>query len=108
MTVSDILPYLQPGRTGHLIGIGGVSMSPLAEVLHRKGLNIRGSDMNESETVLALREKGIPVAVGHAPENVNGAEFIVRTAAVRDDNPEILAARERQIPVFERTQAWAP
>ena len=106
MTVSAFFDYMQPGKTGHLIGIGGVSMSPLAEVLARRGLNIRGSDMNDSEAVAALRSKGIPVTVGHRPENVDGADFIVRTAAVRDDNPEIQAAHAKGIPVFERTQAW--
>ena len=106
MTVSDFFQYMMPGKTGHLIGIGGVSMSPLAEVLSARGLTIRGSDMNDSEAVAALRKKGISVAIGHDAENVKGADFIVRTAAVRDDNPEIKAARELGIPVFERTQAW--
>ena len=106
MTVSDFFAYLKPGKTGHLIGIGGVSMSPLAEVLQRQGLIIRGSDMNDSSAVAALRSKGISVAVGHRAENVQGADFIVRTAAVHDDNPEIVAARAAGIPVFERTQAW--
>ena len=106
LTVSDFFDYMQPGKTGHLIGIGGVSMSPLAEVLARRGLNIRGSDMNDSEAVEALRQKGISVVIGHHPENVDGADFIVRTAAVRDENPEIQAAHAKGIPVFERTQAW--
>ena len=106
MTVSDFFAYMQPGKKGHLIGIGGVSMSPLAEVLRSKGLDIRGSDMQDSPAVEALRGKGIPVAVGQKAENIRGADFIVRTAAARDDNPEVKAAREAGIPVFERTQAW--
>ncbi len=106
MTVSDIFPYLQPGKTAHLVGIGGVSMSPLAEVFRLRGLRVRGSDMKESEATGKLRADGISVFIGHSPENITGADFVVRTAAARDDNPEIAAAREAGIPVFERTQAW--
>ena len=99
--------YLSPGRKGHLIGIGGVSMSPLAEVLHDVGVTIVGSDMHESDNTRMLREKGIPVSIGHKAENITeDLNFVVRTAAVHDDNPEIVAARARNIPVFERTQAW--
>ena len=106
MNVSDFFEYMQPGKRGHLIGIGGVSMSALGEVLFSMGINITGSDMNEGETVIALRKKGIDVTIGHLPESVVGADFVVRTAAVHDDNPEIAAAHEKGIPVFERTQAW--
>lgn len=103
----DFENYMSPGRRGHLIGIGGVSMSSLAEVLYDMGLNISGSDTVESQNVLNLRELGIPVILGHHPENItDDVEFVVRTAAVHDDNPEIVAAREKDIPVFERTQAW--
>ena len=99
--------YMRPGKRGYLIGIGGVSMSPLAEVLHGEGLIISGSDMQRSDKVSHLENIGIRVNIGHNAENINaGYDFIVRTAAVRDDNPEIKAARELGIPVFERTQAW--
>lgn len=99
--------YLTPGKKGYLIGIGGVSMSPLAEVLSGMGLVISGSDMNESEKTAHLRSLNITVHIGHAAENLKGgADFVVRTAAVHDDNPEIIAAHEKGIPVFERTQAW--
>ena len=99
--------YLHPGKRGYLIGIGGVSMSPLAEVLHGEGLVISGSDMQRSEKVSHLESIGIRVNIGHFAENINtGYDFIVRTAAVRDDNPEIQAAHQLGIPVFERTQAW--
>ena len=99
--------FLSPGRHGHLIGIGGVSMSSLAEVLLGMGLNISGSDMNEGTNVSALRAKGIPVLIGHNASNITpDIEFVVRTAAVHDDNPEIAAARSMGIPVFERTEAW--
>ena len=87
--------YMSPGRKGHLIGIGGVSMSSLAEVLHGMGIIISGSDVNDTNpNVLTLREKGIEVLIGHLPENIgDDVDFIVRTAAVHDDNPEIAAAR---------------
>ncbi len=106
MTVSDIFPYLQPGKKAHLVGIGGVSMSPLAEVFRLRGVSVQGSDISDSETVKGLRAEGVPVFIGHRPENVAGADFVVRTAAVHDDNPEIRAAHDAGIPVFERTQAW--
>ena len=102
----NIENYIKPGLRAHLVGIGGVSMSPLGEVLHGKGMMISGSDMNESETVRHLRELGIPVTIGHLPESVEGADCVIRTAAVHDDNPEIAAAHRLGIPVFERAQAW--
>ena len=102
----DIHAYIRPGAHAHLVGIGGVSMSPLAEVLHGAGMVITGSDMRNSATVEHLRSLGIPVAIGHRAENVRGADLIIRTAAVHDDNPEIMEAHALNIPVFERAQAW--
>ena len=105
--MSDFSNFLSPGRKGHLVGIGGVSMSSLAEVLFGMGIGVTGSDMNESFNVSQLRAKGIPVSIGHRAENIPAeADFLVRTAAVHDDNPEIAWAREHDIPVFERTEAW--
>ena len=99
--------FLSPGRRGHLIGIGGVSMSSLADVLWGMGIAISGSDMNRNKNVVGLTEKGIPVSIGHKAENITREiEFVVRTAAVHDDNPEIIRAHALGIPVFERTQAW--
>ena len=105
--MSDFSNFLSPGRKGHLVGIGGVSMSSLAEVLQGMGISVSGSDSNESHNVRQLREKGIPVSLGHRAENIPAdADFLVRTAAVHDDNPEIAFARAHDIPVFERTEAW--
>ena len=99
--------FYRPGCKGHLIGVGGVSMSPLAEVLRGAGLVITGSDSNESANVRHLRELGIEVHIGHFAENIaEDIDFVVRTAAVHEENPEIMEARSRGIPVFERTQAW--
>lgn len=99
--------YLTSGKKGHLIGIGGVSMSPLAEVLVGMGVIISGSDMNESEKTKHLRTMGIDVKIGHDADNITAdTDFVVRTAAVHDENPEIVEAHRKGIPVFERTQAW--
>ena len=106
MTDMDIRPYIAPGRRAHLIGIGGVSMAPLAEVLHGAGMVITGSDMRESPTVEHLRSLGITIHIGHRAENLGQAELVIRTAAVHDNNPEIAAAHAAGIPVFERAQAW--
>jgi len=98
--------YIKSDKKCHLIGIGGVSMSPLAEILHDTGIEISGSDIAESTSVKNLRELGINISIGHSAENVNGAGYIIRTAAAREDNEEVKAARESGIPVFERAQAW--
>ena len=103
---NPIRDYLVPGKRVHLVGIGGVSMCPLAEVLHGKGLQVQGSDMTDSDTVKHLRSLGIPVAIGHNADNLGDCDFVVRTAAVHDSNPEIAGAVARGIPVYERAQAW--
>ena len=106
MEANNIRDYLQPGKRAHLVGVGGVSMASLAEVLHGAGVTVTGSDQRESATVLHLRDLGIPVVIGHLPESVRGADCVVRTAAVHNENPEIAAALDAGIPVFERAQAW--
>lgn len=106
MIITELKNQLKPGCRAHLVGIGGVSMAPLAEVLHGMGIVVSGSDMKESKTVVRLRSLGIDVVIGHFAENVQGKDMVIRTAAVHDDNPEIAAAREAGIPVYERAQAW--
>ncbi len=98
--------YLQPGKQVHLVGIGGISMRPLGLVLKDRGLIVTGSDRSATKSTEELLAKGIPVRFGHFPENIEGACCVIRTAAVHDDNPEIMAARAAGIPVFERAQAW--
>lgn len=106
METRNIRDYLRAGKRAHLVGIGGVSMASLAEVLHGAGVEVTGSDQKESATVLHLRALGIPVVIGHLPGSVAGADCVVRTAAVHDSNPEIAAALDGGVPVFERAQAW--
>ena len=98
--------YLVPGTHIHLVGIGGVSMRPLGLVLQIMGIKVTGSDMNSSGSTDDVIAKGIPVAIGHRAENIEGAACIIRTAAVHNDNPEIAAARAKGVPVFERAEAW--
>ncbi len=104
--IAELEKYIKSNAKCHLVGIGGVSMSPLAKVLHRQGLPITGSDMRDSTIIGELRQMGIPVHIGHKAENAVGADFIIRTAAAHDDNVEIAYARTHGIPVFERAEAW--
>ncbi len=107
MDTSVFKDFVSRHAHGHLVGIGGVSMAPLAEVLKRSlGINVSGSDIRESETVDKLRSLGIKIAIGHDAKNIEGADFVVRTAAARDDNPEIASARAAGIPVYERAEVW--
>ncbi|MGN0678909.1 MAG: UDP-N-acetylmuramate--L-alanine ligase [Oscillospiraceae bacterium] len=78
----------------HFIGIGGSGMYPLAQILHSKGYYLTGSDNNETSTLQAVRKMGIPVTLGQRAENIEGADCIVFSAAIMEDNPELIAARE--------------
>ena len=88
----------------HFIGIGGSGMYPLAQILHTKGYYLTGSDNNETETLQAVRDMGIPVYLGQRAENIEGADLIVHTAAILPDNPELIAAKASGVPVLERSQ----
>ena len=87
----------------HFIGIGGSGMCPIAEILMSEGYEISGSDMNEGETLDKMKGYGIPVYMGHAAENIKGAELVVYSAAVKETNPERQAAAEQGIPCIERS-----
>lgn len=91
----------------HFIGIGGIGMSGMAEILHNLGYKVKGSDMSQSANVERLRKLGIEVMIGHVGENVQGAAVVVKSTAVKDDNPEILAARALRIPVVKRSEMLA-
>ena len=88
-------------RRLHFVGIGG--MCPMAEILHHKDYIITGSDINESDTLARIRSYGIPVHMGHRAENIGDAEVVVYTAAAKQDNPELVAARAKGIPTLERS-----
>ena len=87
----------------HFVGIGGSGMCPLAEILFHRGFVITGSDTNESDTLERVRSYGIPVHMGHRAENIGDAQLVVYTAAVKQDNPELIAAREKGVPTVERS-----
>lgn len=89
-------------RKIHMTGIGGVSMSGLAEILHHLGYTVTGSDTHESGFTKKLIQSGVAVKYGHFPENVQGADLVVYTAAVKEDNPELAAARSLGIPTIDR------
>lgn len=88
----------------HMMGIGGSGMYPLAQILHSQGYELSGSDNNETETLDAVRKMGAKVYMGQAPENIEGAELIVYSAAIMPDNPELVAAKASGIPTIERSE----
>ena len=102
----SIKPYIENKERIHLIGIGGVSMNSLGELLLSRGAPISGSDRLRTDVTARLEALGAKITYEHKPENVEGASLIVRTAAVHDDNPEIVRAHELGIPVMERAEAW--
>ena len=93
--------------TIHFVGIGGIGMSGIAEVMHNLGYSVQGSDISESPTVERLRGRGIPVAIGHAAENVDAAAVVVTSTAVKRTNPEVAAALEARTPVVRRAEMLA-
>ncbi|MGI6189854.1 MAG: UDP-N-acetylmuramate--L-alanine ligase [Caldicoprobacteraceae bacterium] len=86
----------------HFIGIGGISMSGLAEILMHKGYAVTGSDIKDSHLTRRLEDKGARVFIGHHPSNIQGADMVVYTAAVKEDNPEIQEAKKNNIPIMDR------
>ncbi len=91
----------------HFVGIGGIGMSGIAEVLCNLGYTVQGSDASENANVTRLRDKGIKISVGHKAENVNGADVMVVSTAIKRDNPELIAARGLRIPVVRRAEMLA-
>ncbi|MFL6861724.1 MAG: UDP-N-acetylmuramate--L-alanine ligase [Allosphingosinicella sp.] len=93
--------------TIHFIGIGGIGMSGIAEVMHILGYQVQGSDVAEGYGVEGLRKAGIPIAIGHGPDNLGDAAVVVVSTAIRKDNPELIAAYERRVPVVRRAEMLA-
>lgn len=91
----------------HFVGIGGIGMSGIAEVLHTLGFKVQGSDAAESANVIRLREKGIPVSIGHDAANLGEARVVVVSSAIKRDNPELVAARSRLLPIVRRAEMLA-
>ena len=93
--------------TIHFVGIGGIGMSGIAEVMHQLGYKVQGSDVAEGYVVEKLRKEGIPVMIGHSPENIGEAAVVVCSSAIKDNNPEMEAAAERRLPRVKRAEMLA-
>ena len=93
--------------TIHFVGIGGIGMSGIAEVLHTLGYAVQGSDISDSANVRRLKDAGIPIAIGHDGANVANAQVVVVSTAVKRDNPEVVAARAKLVPVVRRAEMLA-
>ncbi|GBR02042.1 UDP-N-acetylmuramate--L-alanine ligase [Gluconobacter cerinus] len=93
--------------TIHFVGIGGIGMSGIAEVLHMLGYRVQGSDIAESSNVQRLRHAGIQIHIGHNASNLGDAQVVVTSTAVKKDNPEVVAARAKLIPVVRRAEMLA-
>ena len=93
--------------TIHFVGIGGIGMSGIAEVMHQLGYKVQGSDVADGYVVEKLRKAGIPVTIGHSPDNLGDAAVVVCSTAIKDSNPEIQAAAERRLPRVRRAEMLA-
>jgi UDP-N-acetylmuramate--alanine ligase len=91
----------------HFVGIGGIGMSGIAEVLANLGYTVTGSDVAEGANVKRLRDKGVRIAIGHKAENIDGADVVVVSSAIKQDNPELVAARLKRLPVVRRAEMLA-
>ena len=100
----DIEVLLKKVKRIHFIGIGGSGMCPLAEILNKQGYILSGSDNNESDILDRIRKLGINVMMGQKAENIEGSEMIVYSAAIMEDNPELIAAKNSDIPTFKRSE----
>jgi len=94
-------------KTIHFVGIGGIGMSGIAEVLHNLGYEVTGSDLKESDTTKRLQSLGLKININHRTENINGAHVIVISSAVKPNNPEVIEAKARDIPVIPRAEMLA-
>jgi len=90
--------------TVHFVGIGGIGMSGIAEIMHNLGYRVQGSDLSESANVLRLRSLGIPVTIGHSADNLGDAQVVVVSSAIDRANPEVIEARSRFVPVVRRAE----
>lgn len=93
--------------TIHFIGIGGIGMSGIAEILHNLQYSVQGSDITDSANVTRLRDLGINISISHHPDNLGDAKVVVISSAIKHDNPELLEARSRQVPIVPRAEMLA-
>lgn len=94
-------------ETIHIVGIGGIGMSGIAEIMHNMGYKVQGSDLVESNNTKRLVEMGINVFIGHQESNINNVSYLVVSSAVKDNNPEIIMAKKQHIPVISRAEMLA-
>jgi UDP-N-acetylmuramate--alanine ligase len=105
MTINSI--FYGRVRVIHFVGIGGIGMSGIAEIMISSGLEVHGSDLNENDSIRNLRARGATIQLGHQAQHVLDADVLVTSSAIRPDNPEVLAAHLRKIPVISRAQMLA-
>lgn len=103
----DLNPLTLQVGVVHFIGIGGIGMSGIAEILHNIGYKVQGSDQNNSANIERLQKLGIPITIGHAQENVGSAKYIVISSAIPDSNPELVAAKNNQLVILKRSEMLA-
>ena len=105
-TRSTTRTHFSPQSVGtiHFVGIGGIGMSGIAEILHNLGYTVQGSDQNDNANVKRLRDKGMLISIGHKAENLGAANVVVISSAVKKDNPEVVAAREAFLPIVRRAE----
>src|SRR3990170_2315589 len=98
-----------PDKVGlfHVVGIGGIGMSAIAEVMHTRDYHVQGSDLKDGANLARLRAKGISCLIGHDPANLDGAAYLVISSAVKPGNPEFEAARESGLPIIRRAEMLA-
>jgi UDP-N-acetylmuramate--alanine ligase len=104
---SRMEPYMRRIRKVHFVGIGGVGMSGIAEVMHTLGYEVSGSDLSENAATQQLQAAGVEVFKGHAASNIHDADVVVTSSAISKDNPEVAVARARRIPVVARAEMLA-
>ena len=91
----------------HFCGVGGIGMSGIAEVLHNLGYSVQGSDIDKNNNVVRLADLGIIIQIGHFAENIEKAAVVVVSSAIKKDNPELVEARRRQLPIIKRAEMLA-
>jgi len=105
--IRKIIPEMRRVQQIHFIGIGGAGMNGIAEILLNEGYQISGSDIADSVVTQRLAQAGATIFIGHAAENIEGASVVVVSSAIHEDNPELIAAKQKRIPVIQRAQMLA-